>query len=118
MRYDMGGYAWDNTELVPTLWLWLMFMRTGRPDVFFTGGKAFKTRLGGGCIPYGERTGAGIAAHVRHWGLSSRRPRIAMAGHHRFYYYMTGDHRLENIFEELKDNEKTFLNTGPAGGFL
>lgn len=21
-RYDMGGYAWQNTELVPTLWLW------------------------------------------------------------------------------------------------
>ena len=33
-RYDMGGYAWQNTELVPTLWLWLAFMRSGREDIF------------------------------------------------------------------------------------
>jgi hypothetical protein len=33
-KYDVGGYAWDNTELVPTLWLWYYFMRTGREDVF------------------------------------------------------------------------------------
>ena len=33
-KYDMGGYGWDNTELVPTLWLWLYFMRSGRADVF------------------------------------------------------------------------------------
>ena len=32
-RYDMGGYAWQNTELVPTLWLWLAFMRSGREDI-------------------------------------------------------------------------------------
>ena len=24
-RYDMGGFAWQNTELVPTYWLWLYF---------------------------------------------------------------------------------------------
>ena len=33
-RYDMGGYAWQNTELIPTLWLWLAFMRSGREDIF------------------------------------------------------------------------------------
>ena len=33
-RYDMGGFAWQNTELVPTYWLWLYFLRTGREDVF------------------------------------------------------------------------------------
>lgn len=32
-----------------------------------------------------------------------------MEAHHRFYYYLTGDHRMEDIFEELKDNEMTFL---------
>ena len=25
-RYDMGGYAWQNTELVPTLWLWYAYL--------------------------------------------------------------------------------------------
>ena len=33
-RYDMGGYAWQNTELVPTLWLWYAFLRSGRGDIF------------------------------------------------------------------------------------
>lgn len=40
-----------------------------------------------------------------------------MAAHHRFYYYLTGDHRMEDIFEELKDNEMTFLNKDPLGDF-
>ena len=30
-RYDMGGYAWDNTDWCRTLVAVLMFMRTGRP---------------------------------------------------------------------------------------
>ena len=30
----MGGYAWQNTELIPTLSLWLAFMRSGREDIF------------------------------------------------------------------------------------
>ncbi len=33
-RYDIGGFAWDNTELVPTYWLWLYFLRTGREDIY------------------------------------------------------------------------------------
>ena len=33
-QYDMGGRAWQNTELVPTYWLWYTFMRTGREDVY------------------------------------------------------------------------------------
>ena len=24
-NYDLGGCAWQNTELVPNMWLWLMF---------------------------------------------------------------------------------------------
>lgn len=33
-RYDVGGYAWDNSELSPDLWLWYYFLRTGRSDVY------------------------------------------------------------------------------------
>ncbi len=40
-----------------------------------------------------------------------------MAAHHRFYYYLTGDRRFEDIFEELKDNELSFLNKDPLGDF-
>ncbi|MES2459222.1 MAG: hypothetical protein V4671_01475, partial [Armatimonadota bacterium] len=33
-RYDIGGFAWANTELMPDLWLWYSFLRTGRADIF------------------------------------------------------------------------------------
>jgi len=33
-RYDIGGYAWDNTELGTDIWLWYTFLRSGRADAF------------------------------------------------------------------------------------
>lgn len=33
-RYDVGGYAWDNSELSTDIWPWLYSLRTGRADVF------------------------------------------------------------------------------------
>ena len=33
-KYDMGGFAWDNTELMPNMWLWYSYLRTGREDIF------------------------------------------------------------------------------------
>ena len=33
-RYDVGGYAWDNTELATPMWLWYNFLRTGRADIW------------------------------------------------------------------------------------
>lgn len=65
----------------------------------------------------GKYKGLGSRHNVRHWGCPCKEARIAMAAHHRFYYYMTGDRRLEDIFEELKDNEMTFLNKDPLADF-
>ena len=39
-RYDVGGFAWDNTELMPDLWLWYSFLRTGRAGYLPLGGGA------------------------------------------------------------------------------
>lgn len=116
-RYDMGGYAWDNTELVPTLWLWLMFMRTGREDVFTLAEKLSRHASEVDVYHMGSYKGLGSRHNVRHWGCPCKEARIAMAAHHRFFYYMTGDHRMEDIFEELKDNEMTFLNKDPLEAF-
>ena len=33
-RYDVGGFAWDNTELATPMWLWYNFLRTGRKDIW------------------------------------------------------------------------------------
>ncbi|MCR5824570.1 MAG: hypothetical protein K6G60_09105 [Lachnospiraceae bacterium] len=116
-RYDVGGYAWDNTELVPTLWLWLYFLRTGRADVFNLAEKLSRHTSEVDVYHIGKYKGMGSRHNVRHWGCPCKEARIAMAGHHRYYYYLTGDRRLEDIFDELKDNEKTFLNLDPLGDF-
>ncbi len=33
-NYDIGGFAWDNTELASNMWLWYMFLRSGREDIW------------------------------------------------------------------------------------
>jgi len=116
-RYDMGGYAWDNTELVPTLWLWLMFMRTGREDIFTIAEKLSRHASEIDVYHIGKLKGLGSRHNVRHWGCPCKEARIAMAAHHRFYYYMTGDYRMGEIFEELKDNEMSFLSKDPLAAF-
>lgn len=117
-KYDIGGYAWDNTELVPTLWLWLSFLRTGRADVFRMAEKLSRHASEVDVYHMGRYKGLGSRHNVRHWGCPCKEARIAMASHHRYYYYLTGDRRLEDIFEELKDNELSFLNKDPLGDFF
>lgn len=116
-KYDIGGYAWDNTELVPTLWLWLMFMRTGREDIFTLAEKLSRHTSEVDVYHIGKYTGLGSRHNVIHWGCPCKEARIAMAYHHRYLYYLTGDFRLTDIFEELKDNEITFLNKDPLEAF-
>lgn len=116
-KYDVGGYAWDNTELVPTLWLWLYFLRTGREDVFTFAEKMSRHASEVDVYHFGKYKGLGSRHNVRHWGCPCKEARIAMAHHHRYLYYLTGDRRLEDIFDELKDNELSFLNKDPLGDF-
>ena len=117
-KYDIGGYAWDNTELVPTLWLWLYFLRTGRGDVYRLAEKLSRHASEVDVYHMGPYKGLGSRHNVSHWGCPCKEARIAMAGHHRVYYYLTGDRRMEDIFSELKDNEMSFLNKDPLGDFF
>lgn len=117
-RYDMGGYAWDNTELVPTLWLWLTFLRTGREDIFSLAERLSRHTSEVDVYHFGDYKGMGSRHNVRHWGCPCKEARIAMAAHHRVFYYLTGDFRMGDIFTELKDNEWTFLKKDPLGEFF
>jgi len=116
-RYDMGGYAWDNTELVPTLWLWIAFLRSGREDIFELAEKLTRHTSEVDVYHMGPYKGLGSRHNVRHWGCPCKEARIAMASHHRYYYYLTGDPRMGDIFNEWKDNEMSFLNKDPLGDF-
>lgn len=116
-RYDMGGYAWQNTELVPTLWLWYSFLRTGREDVYTLAESMTRHCSEIDIYHMGEYKGLGSRHNVLHWGCSCKEPRIAMAGHHRFFYYMTGDHRMKDVFDDVVDADHATLSLDPLRFF-
>ena len=109
-RYDVGGYAWQNTELVPTYWLWLYFLRTGREDVYTLAEAMSRHCSDVDFYHFGPMKGIGSRHNVRHWGCPCKEPRIAMAGHHRFYYYLTGDQRIGDAMDDSADADKSMVN--------
>ncbi len=116
-RYDMGGYAWQNTELVPTLWLWYSFLRTGREDVYTLAESMSRHTSEIDIYHEGKYKGIGSRHNVIHWGCPCKEARIAMAGHHRFAYYIGGDRRYADIFDTVKDGDFATLETDPLAMF-
>ena len=76
-RYDVGGYAWDNSELSPDLWLWYAFLRSGRADIFRFA--EAMTRHTGEVDVYhlGKWAGLGTRHGVQHWADSAKQQRIS-----------------------------------------
>ena len=112
-RYDVGGYAWDNSELSPDLWLWYQYLRTGRADVFRLA--EAMTRHTGEVDVYhlGRWKGLGSRHNVQHWGCSCKQLRISNAAYRRFYYYLTADERTGDLLDELDAPEETFVVVDP-----
>ncbi len=100
-KYDIGGCAWQNTELVPTYWLWLYFLRTGREDVFSLAEAMSRHTSETDIYHFGPLKGIGSRHNVRHWGCSCKEPRVSMAGHHRPMFYLTGDRRIGDVLDEV-----------------
>lgn len=113
-RYDMGGFAWQNTELVPTYWLWISFLRSGDGTVFNMAEAMTRHCSEVDMYHIGKWKGIGTRHNVRHWGCPCKEPRISMAGHHRFFYYLTGDHRIRDVMQESADAEKSMKNLRTA----
>ena len=102
-RYDVGGFAWQNTELCNTYVNWLVFLRTGAYDIY-----KFARAMSRHCSEVdvyhtGKYKMLGSRHNVRHWGCGAKEARISMAGHHRFYHYLTADERIGDIMDEVKD---------------
>ncbi|MDO8543239.1 MAG: Tat pathway signal sequence domain protein [Opitutaceae bacterium] len=102
-RYDLGGMAWDNSELGTDMWLWLSFLRSGRADVFRMA--EAMTRHTGEVDVYhlGRFAGLGSRHNVRHWGCGAKEARISQAAYRRFYYYLTTDERCGDLMREVLD---------------
>lgn len=113
-RYDVGGYAWDNSELSPDLWLWYSYLRTGRADVFRLA--EAMTRHTGEVDVYhlGRWKGLGSRHNVQHWGCSAKQLRISSPVYRRIFYYLTADERVGDLLNELRDSDERFLDTDPT----
>jgi hypothetical protein len=117
-RYDVGGFAWQNTELCNTYVNWLVFLRTGDYDIY-----KFARAMSRHCSEVdtyhsGKYKMLGGRHNVRHWGCGAKEARISMAGHHRFYYYLTGDERIGDVMDEVKDVDFYTLVKDPMGTYF
>jgi hypothetical protein len=112
-RYDIGGYAWANTELSPGSWLWYAFLRTGRADIYKMA--EAMTRHTGEVDAYhiGEMKGLGTRHNVSHWGCGAKEARIGQAAWKRQYYYLTIDDRSGDLMREALDVEKALVKYEP-----
>lgn len=117
-NYDLGGCAWQNTELVPNMWLWIMFLRSGREDIFRMAEAMTRHTSEVDVYHFGEYAGLGSRHNVVHWGCGCKEARIAMAGLHRYYYYLTGDARIGDIMDEVRDSDYTTVTLDPMHAYF
>lgn len=112
-RYDVGGYAWDNTELGSPMWLWYSFLRTGDPTVWKMA--EAMTRHNGEVDVYhiGDNKFLGTRHNVSHWGCGAKEGRISQAAWNRFYYYLTADERVGELMTEVKDADHLLYTLDP-----
>jgi hypothetical protein len=113
-RYDVGGFAWDNSELSTDLWLWYYFLRTGRADVFRFA-EAMTRHTGEVDVHHiGRFAPLGSRHNVIHWGCSAKQLRISTAANRRFYYYLTGDERVGDLLREQVTADRALVTIQPG----
>ena len=112
-RYDVGGYAWDNTELATPMWLWYNYLRTGRHDIWRMAEAMTRHNGEVDCYHIGALAGLGSRHNVSHWGCGAKEARISQAAFNRFYYYLTTDERVGDLMTEVKDADQKLYSLDP-----
>lgn len=113
-RYDVGGYAWDNSELSTDLWLWYYFLRSGRHDVFRMA-EAMTRHTGEVDVHHiGRFSPLGSRHNVMHWGCSAKQLRISTVINRRFLYYLTADERIGDLMREQIEAAHTLKHIVPG----
>ncbi|WP_081944636.1 exo-rhamnogalacturonan lyase family protein [Sphingopyxis sp. MWB1] len=109
-RYDIGGYAWDNSELSTDLWLWYQALRTGDAKSFRLA--EAMTRHTGEVDVYhlGRFAGFGTRHGVQHFSDSSKQPRISTSIYRRIFYYLTCDERTGDLMRALLGSAERLLD--------
>jgi hypothetical protein len=113
-RYDVGGFAWDNSELATDVWLWMYFLRTGRADaVRFA--EAMTRHTGEVDVHHlGKFAPLGSRHNVQHWGCSAKQLRISTALNRRYYYFLTADERVGDLMREQIEAARTLRTIQPG----
>ncbi|GAB7361069.1 hypothetical protein MBLNU230_g1109t1 [Neophaeotheca triangularis] len=110
-RYDVGGYAWDNSELSPDLWLWQDFLRTSSHDTYRMAERMTRHTGEVDVYHFGPFKGFGTRHGVQHFSDSSKQPRVSQAQYRKTFFYLSGgDERVGELLDEMLDAEDTFLN--------
>jgi hypothetical protein len=113
-RYDVGGFAWDNSELSTDIWLWLYFLHSGRADVFRFA-EAMTRHTGEVDVHHiGRFAPLGSRHNVMHWGCSAKQLRISTALNRRYYYYLTADERVGDLMREQVEAARTLRTIEPG----
>ncbi len=112
-RYDVGGFAWDNTELATPMWLWYNFLRTGRIDIFRMAEAMTRHCSEVDTYHIGPFAPLGSRHNVTHWGCGAKEARISQAAFNRFYYYLTTDERTGDLMREQTDADTLLYHLDP-----
>lgn len=111
--YDVGGFAWDNTELGTPAMLWYEFLRTGCPAVWRMAVAMTRHNAEVDCYHMGPHKGLGTRHNVLHWGCGAKEARISEAFWNRFLYYLTADERMGDVMHEVVDADQLLYTLDP-----
>jgi hypothetical protein len=107
-RYDIGGQAWNNTELLPDYWLWYSFLRTGRADLYRFAEAMTRNTSEVDVHHLGRFAPLGSRHCVTHWGDGAKQPRVSQSGLKRFYYFLSTDDRTGDLMREQLKADFTY----------
>ncbi|MBQ7494699.1 MAG: hypothetical protein IJT75_02900 [Bacteroidaceae bacterium] len=112
-KYDVGGFAWDNTELGSISWLWYSFLRTARPDIWRAAEAMTRHTSEVDVYHLGPYASLGSRHNVSHWGCGAKEARISQAAWNRFYYYLTTDERTGDLMTAVRDADQMLYTIDP-----
>lgn len=112
-RYDVGGYAWDNTELGTPAMFWYQFLRTGDKITYRLAEAMTRHCSEVDTYHFGPHAGLGTRHNVLHWGCGAKEARISQAWWNRFYYYLTADERIGDVMREVRDADTLLYTLDP-----
>ncbi len=112
--YDVGGFAWDNTELASPMFLWYNFLRTGDRKLWEMAVAMTRHCSETDVYHEGPWKALGSRHNVTHWGCGAKESRISEAQWNRFYYYLSGgDDRTGDLMTAVRDADTLLYRLDP-----